>query len=298
MGTCVSKAKESTFRRWVSVARRRNLLSKGNGMIYVHLGFTMGPGNKALLLRLYEAFCYIEAESTFYAQQALEPVHQKRRPGLVRCGDVLAHLVDTERSGFADTIVTAWSKTNRMRKGKARIQRNENGTGMQLDFHAFVLSLWSFLTVPIVERPMARFLFDLYDVDESGTLDASEIKLMLADMRGPDWRNNANCVKLLSLLRDKAEVMLCEEEFVEFCCRSPTFLVPVSNLQQRMKQRIGHGREWDALSIHRNAISLDQPFLSLRVILEVFHRNDAISTDEVVVRMNDSASAHWSLTRG
>ena len=268
--------------RWVASARRDKLLSKRKGLVYIHLGLTKGNG--VLLRRLHEAFREVEALSSLHAKQALEPRHQRRRPGLVRCGDVLTHLIDVERTGLADTIVTAFSKTNRSMVGKAPIARDKNGTGKQLDLHAFILAYWNFCTVPILERPMARFLFDLYDVDESGFLDLSEIKLMLQDM-------GSNNLKLLELLREQGDGLLSEEEFVEFCCRTPTFLVPANTLQMRMRQKLGCGKSWDAMSIHRDTISLGHPFLSLRVILSVLERNGegAVSTDEVAVQIIRSA---------
>jgi len=84
--------------------------------------------------------------------------------------------------------------------------------------------------------------------------------------------------------------MLSEEEFVDFCCRTPTFLVAANTLQMRMRQQVGHAQIWDALSIHRNAISLGHPFLSLRVILQVLEQNgEGVSTDEVAVQIVRSA---------
>jgi hypothetical protein len=279
MGCQLSRGED--LRRWVAAARRDKLLSKRKGLVYIHLGLT--GGNGVLLRRLHDAFKEVEALSSLHARQALEPRHQRRRPGLVRCGDILTHLVDVERSGLADTIITAFSKTNRVKQGKARIARDENGTGKQLDLHSFILAYWNFCTVPILERPMARFLFDLYDVDESGALGFFEIKLMLQDMGSKN-------LKLLELVRERGAGMLSEEEFVDFCCRTPTFLIVANTLQMRMRQQVGHAQIWDALSIHRNTISLGHPFLSLRVILLVLEQNgEGVSTDEVAVQIVRSA---------
>ena len=90
----------------------------------------------------------------------------------VRVGDMCVYF-EEERSTLTNVLFAYFSRG----AGERKIADEEDGTGAKISFGSFVLSLWNILSLPGLQLP--AFIFNVYDVDESGSLDIHEITRML-----------------------------------------------------------------------------------------------------------------------
>jgi len=232
--------------------------------------------------KMHHLFTRVHTAASRFAKNAAEDHQQRRREDLIRPGDICALLIDQERSRFFDTLITAFARSNKMLAARQRsrtgvlLQRSENGTGVQLNFHSFVLACYNFLTV--TRTQMAAWVFDLYDIDESGYLDIHELEQMMRDFHGPTWRDNKNCEQLCSIIRSgvsfaSADYRVDHNCFLDFCSVHQTFLAPVFKLQMVMHTSILCPRDWVRLAAHRLTLNYGHCFLPLRTVIEM-HREE------------------------
>lgn len=168
---------------------------------------------------------------------------------VVRVGDLCVHF-DEDRTTLSNVLFAYFSREG----GSSRKVADEvDGTGAKIAFGSFVLSFWSLLTLPAVALP--AFVFHLYDVDESGSLDIKEINRMLTHFFGSDFRRNeqqANLLRSIERLMDRSEQAIVElGEFIDFCKQNSTLLSSINRLHQKLlKMTLGPAR-WDVLSLRR-----------------------------------------------
>lgn len=175
----------------------------------------------------------------------------------VRVGDLCVYF-DEDRTTLTNALFAYFSREG----GSSRKVADEvEGTGAKISFGSFVLAFWSVLTLPAVALP--SFVFHLYDVDESGSLDVREINRMLTHFFGPDFRKNeqqANLLRSIERLMARSEQPIIEVgDFIDFCKQNPTLLSSLNRLHQKLlKMTLGPAR-WDVLSLRRLEASRGAP---------------------------------------
>lgn len=126
-----------------------------------------------------------------------------------------------------------------------------DGSG-SMDFEEFVVAVWNFCTQS--QDALAKFTFELYDDDESGSLDVVEIKQLFVEMIGPDFLHTETAMlqmEKIDQLRDKLGYVGVGE-FVHFVKNNPNLMRPAYHLQGTLQRKIGGLKFWAKLSKNRN----------------------------------------------
>ncbi|GBG33868.1 Calcium-dependent protein kinase 1 [Hondaea fermentalgiana] len=130
---------------------------------------------------------------------------------------------------------------------------DEDGSG-SIDFREFVLSTWNYAT--LTKSTLIIFAFDLYDGDESGSMELEEIMDMCKDVYGADFEKSrlaAQIIDKIHKLNDptRGSGIITLEKFAVFCEHHPGLLYPAFTFQQALQKAIIGVTFWTKLSKER-----------------------------------------------
>lgn len=125
------------------------------------------------------------------------------------------------------------------------------------DLESFVVAVWNLCTSEL------RYLcFELYDVDDSGFLEMSELQALVVDASTIDGARSDRVVRLMQDLRTCVEESphgaLSKAQFDEFCAARPSLLAPAYQIRDRLRRVVGGERFWRRVEARRQARGTDK----------------------------------------
>lgn len=152
---------------------------------------------------------------------------------------------------------------------------DEDGSG-SVDFREFVMSLWNYCTLS--KAALIMFAFDLYDNDNSGEIDLTEVELLLKEVYGREFQSNTQAQTIMAKLRGGDLGMdrnINVDQFREFCRTHPAVLYPAFVLQTQMQEKILGSKFWNSCSNARVKLS-SGAYIDIAAILQA-HVNEKVS---------------------
>ena len=124
----------------------------------------------------------------------------------------------------------------------------------------FLLAVWNYCTFN--KYSLIRFAFELYDEDQSGSIDVEEMTLMLKDVYGKKaLTNNRNAAFVLDKIKvlgggltNATTIEVSYPIFLDFCNKHPALLFPAFHLQLTLQTKIIGRRFWEGLEKKRDRI--------------------------------------------
>lgn len=131
----------------------------------------------------------------------------------------------------------------------------------ELDFREFVISLWNYCTSD--SYALMSFAFDLYDLDNSGSISSAEMVNVCKEVYGTDnIETNARAKNIVFKLeqqnfaenedREVHDDETTKKGFVRFCKRHPALLFPAFMLQETLCNKICGKTFWKSLARRRD----------------------------------------------
>ena len=118
-----------------------------------------------------------------------------------------------------------------------------------VDFQAFILALWIFMTVR--KQTFVRFAFSLYDTEETDRIKPDVVE----EMYGPTWKANHNVYSVVQKMMDESgDGSLSLQMFEEMSKRNDKLLFPMFQMQLHLKERIFGAQFWDSEATRRNRL--------------------------------------------
>ena len=122
----------------------------------------------------------------------------------------------------------------------------------ELDFREFGVSLWNYCTQD--HLALISFAFDLYDLDNSGSIDTNELTQMLAEVYGERVENNTYAQNIKKKIKSYSGVVpgqISKPEFVKFAQSHPALLFPSFQVQRKLQQKAIGESFWNRLADKR-----------------------------------------------
>ncbi|CAM9731515.1 unnamed protein product [Chrysoparadoxa australica] len=132
--------------------------------------------------------------------------------------------------------------------------------------------MWNYCTLS--KAALVLFAFDLYDQDNSGAIDVSEIELMLKEIYGKEFCVSTHAQNIMRELHggELGDKDVNIEQFREFCRHHPACLYPAFMLQQTLQNMILGSRFWGTCGDKRVALSNGE-YMTMTHLLEA-HVNE------------------------
>ena len=122
----------------------------------------------------------------------------------------------------------------------------------ELDFREFGVSLWNYCTQD--HLALISFAFDLYDLDNSGSIDTNELTQMLAEVYGDRVENNTYAQNIKKKIKSYSGIVpgqISKPEFVKFAQSHPALLFPSFQVQRKLQQKAIGESFWNRLADKR-----------------------------------------------
>eukprot|EP00602_Paraphysomonas_sp_CaronLab_P006764 CAMPEP_0185019642 /NCGR_PEP_ID=MMETSP1103-20130426/2257_1 /TAXON_ID=36769 /ORGANISM="Paraphysomonas bandaiensis, Strain Caron Lab Isolate" /LENGTH=280 /DNA_ID=CAMNT_0027550069 /DNA_START=294 /DNA_END=1136 /DNA_ORIENTATION=- len=157
-------------------------------------------------------------------------------------------------------------------------------------YRDFVIALWDYCSLPTL--PLVDFVFALYDADGSKDIDMDEAKTLISDMYGGNYKQNPECVRVMSELNLLREVKSIDiETFHHFVKMNPTLIKPAYDLQKQLRARIGGEEFWMIYSKRRVDVFGTKFLLPAKEILSKFDRTDIPPSPAYIKELNKAKAA-------
>ena len=141
-----------------------------------------------------------------------------------------------------------------------------------VNFEEFVIAVWNYNTFS--RDGLCKFIFELYDLDGSASLDVDEIKRMFTEMCGEEFARTERAVLLLERIELLGTGAIRKDQFVSFVAKNQGVLMPAYHMQRAMQAKMGGADFWKRLSLDREEFLFgaggpgsDTSFLSLKEVL-------------------------------
>eukprot|EP00939_MAST-03C_sp_MAST-3C-sp1_P004165 g4165.t1 len=118
----------------------------------------------------------------------------------------------------------------------------------ELSFCEFVVAAWNFCA-NCDKIGMINFAFDVYDMDRSGYIDATEATQLLVEAFGERKRMNENTLRLVGQLEkmEDMDVQMPKSAFVAFVRKHDSIFFPIFTLQREMRKHICGFEFWNRI---------------------------------------------------
>ena len=120
-----------------------------------------------------------------------------------------------------------------------------------LDFGEFFVGVYNYCSYD--KKQIARFAFNLFDVDGSGEIERQEVQMLVKMMFGKG-KTDDETDKILRILDKDKDGKLSLSEFLEIQTKIDTMLKPAVQMQHQMQSRIMGASWWDTQIKHRQQV--------------------------------------------
>ena len=124
----------------------------------------------------------------------------------------------------------------------------------EIDFGEFFVAIYNFCSFD--EYSMMQFCFNIFDVDRSGEIDKTEVKLLITMMRGKSADLDQMTTQLLRKLDTDGDGMMSIEEFQKLNKKAPSMLAPAFNLKNQLTEVICGASWWKKQETSRKKLNL------------------------------------------
>jgi len=160
---------------------------------------------------------------------------------------------DKDGGGTLDLVeVLDFLHVKRSRFNKRVFSIFDEDRSGEIDFREFCVALWNYCTLS--KHALVLFAFDLYDEDTSGTIEVSEMKQILEEVYGVDFKSSAQAAKILGKVEKMGNRIVPDitvEEFGRFCDKHPGLLYPAFCFQMELRRSIGGESFWKRFAKRR-----------------------------------------------
>eukprot|EP00924_Labyrinthula_sp_SR-Ha-C_P003328 snap_masked-scaffold_15-processed-gene-6.2-mRNA-1 protein AED:0.33 eAED:0.33 QI:0/0/0/0.25/1/1/4/0/318 len=130
----------------------------------------------------------------------------------------------------------------------------------QVEFVEFFVGLWNYCTLG--KESLAKFAFDLFDFDGSGSIDAKEFKELIAMIHGKK-KIDGQAEKLLKVFDRDNSGTVTFQEFLENVKKTPSLLMEAFTLQRNMREKCMGISYWNKASKKRAMVAPDHDLMNL-----------------------------------
>ena len=162
-----------------------------------------------------------------------------------------------------------------------------NETGL-INFSEFLLILWNFLTVDPLS--LGYILFDIYDVDESGTFEFEEVVLCIDELFGDEPNDHAK--KIMEQLDELNFLAVTNELFNGLCRKYRDILIPVRNEQLMLRKHFFGVKYWEKKAKARESWT-ENKYYPLKELLEMQAKRLNIKRRDIYRNLNDDAEKYY-----
>ena len=124
----------------------------------------------------------------------------------------------------------------------------------EIPFHDFMLNLWNYGTMD--EQDIQKFIFELYDEDNGGTLDQAECESMVRMMYNVD-KMDRDMQRRLKKADTNGDGELSFDEFCAFTKKEKRLLAPAFDLQRVIRQKAIYPAFWTKEGKRRKEMNFD-----------------------------------------
>jgi Ca2+-binding EF-hand superfamily protein len=122
----------------------------------------------------------------------------------------------------------------------------------EVDYGEFVTMCWSYMCMS--KYAMVQLAFALYDADDSGDVEASEVAAMLGELEA-DPNFDTRMISDLSLDKvsagERRSLRITLETFTCFALKFPSVLYPALRVQEDFRSKVGGAGFWSAICSRR-----------------------------------------------
>lgn len=114
-----------------------------------------------------------------------------------------------------------------------------------LTFKQFIISLWSYCT--LTPLGVARYIFEIFDVDENEMLEKPDIISMFKMLYHTDEHEE----DYISIYKFDQYVKISKDNFCSISAKEPYLIQPALDYQKRLRSRVGGRGMWLSLTAYR-----------------------------------------------
>ena len=199
-----------------------------------------------------------KVSATYKTADTAALVEQLQLPrGTIEKLEKIFNEIDADKSGEVDVgEFLAYFELERTKFSKRVFSvMDADGSG-EMSFLEFVLSVWNYCTFN--KYSLIRFAFELYDEDDSGFIDTSEMEGLLRDVYGKRaLKTNRHAVFVLEKIKTiggGADMEIPYRTFLGFANQHPALLFPAFHLQFGLQQKILGSKFWESMEKRRRKI--------------------------------------------
>jgi Ca2+-binding EF-hand superfamily protein len=196
---------------------------------------------------------------------------------------------DVNEDGMVDLSECFKSLGGRRTKFTERIFHSERSLDSDgfyqsgLNFQNFLLALWNYCT--LTPSGVARFVFEIYDADQSEFLDKADVESMFRML----YDTTEVEADYIAIYQFDSYAKVSKDNFCAISARKPFLIQPALDYQAKLRARTGGAAMWAYLSKHREQelrrfekteMSLDNAVSAIVVSSKGYSaRNKPISAD-------------------
>lgn len=162
---------------------------------------------------------------------------------------------------------------------------NEGGL---INFSEFLLILWNFLTVDPLS--LGYILFDIYDVDLSGTFEFEEVVLCVEELFGD--KPNEHAQKIMTQLDELNFLAVTNELFHGMCRNYRDILIPVRKEQLMLRKHFFGVKYWEKKAKARERWT-ENKYYPLKELLQMQAKRLNIKRRDIYRNLNDDAEKYF-----
>eukprot|EP01029_Cantina_marsupialis_P007690 TRINITY_DN1869_c0_g1_i1.p1 TRINITY_DN1869_c0_g1~~TRINITY_DN1869_c0_g1_i1.p1 ORF type:complete len:412 (-),score=108.95 TRINITY_DN1869_c0_g1_i1:274-1509(-) len=140
----------------------------------------------------------------------------------------------------------------------------------EIDFSEFVLATWNYCTFD--KRALISFAFDLYDTDGSGMIDMTELKRIVQEVYGDEFRSNVYATRIMEQISKQnvgdASDEISPAKFEKFVQTHPALMFPAFRLQQELQKCILGAKFWRKAAKTRHNLHEQEPTFNWKQLTE------------------------------
>lgn len=167
----------------------------------------------------------------------------------------------------------------------AMLDPNEGGL---INFSEFLLILWNFLTVDPLS--LGYILFDIYDVDLSGTFEFEEVMLCVEELFGD--KPNEHAKRIMEQLDDLNFLAVTNELFNGMCRNYRDILIPVRKEQLMLRKHFFGVKYWEKKAKARESWT-NNKYYPLKELLQMQAKRLNIKRRNIYRDLNDDAEKYF-----
>jgi Ca2+-binding EF-hand superfamily protein len=164
--------------------------------------------------------------------------------------------IDKHCDGSVDLVeLYAWLKVKRNKFSDRMFSMIDEDESGQLGFKEFCVGIWNFCTYG--DEALCKFAFDLFDIDQGGTLDFDEIDALIRMMFNSDTADEF----IMEQIRNQDannDNQICLAEYLKVVRDHPEVMYPAFHVQEVVRKAMFGTKYWSKMVLKREKLFGDE----------------------------------------